>query len=288
MSKRLTKELVQKWLKEADRWEVGHGVVFRYKGWDIGIRKVDDAFESYRFGLSGRRKETKETISRRYWSIEDALLHTVNGFNENANVRNHYDSLGEALCDPFGWFAQVNTLVSYLYRDADNYKVNNECVIRGEMTEEQEKRIIESLDEEVYFVPACVGMPEEKFGSETEADHPWFEWCGIEPTSRKPTLDIDAEELTARFEKAGNGWHEVRTAPNDGRIPYCVTIQETMSRTVIVWAHERIEAETIAQDLCNAGYIELDCNDFVDRQCTCDGVATTGDLNEFKEYRDVH
>lgn len=119
----------------------------------------------------------------------------------------------------------MNTKINYLYRDADNYKVRNECIIRGEMTEEQEKRIIGSLDEETYFVPACVGMPEEKFGSETEADHPWFEWCGTEPTKRKPTLDIDAEELTVRFEKSGNGWQEVRTAPNDGRLPYCVTIQ---------------------------------------------------------------
>ena len=32
----------------------------------------------------------------------------------------------------------MNTKINYLYRDADNYKVRNECVIHGEMTEEQE------------------------------------------------------------------------------------------------------------------------------------------------------
>ena len=64
MSRRLTKELAQKWIEEADRWAVGYGVDFEYKDWDIGIRKVDDAFESYRFGLNGRRKGTGETISR--------------------------------------------------------------------------------------------------------------------------------------------------------------------------------------------------------------------------------
>mgnify|MGYP002517197612 CR=1 FL=1 len=181
----------------------------------------------------------------------------------------------------------MNTKINYLYRDADNYKVRNECVIRGEMTEEQEKRIIDSLDEETYFIPTCVGMPEEKFGSETEADHPRFEWCGTEPTDRKPTLDIDAEELMVRFEKAGNGWQEVRTAPVDGSIPYCVTIQETFSRTVIVWAHERLEAEEIAQELCNSGDIELGGGDFIDRQCTCDGIATKSDLKGFKEYRGI-
>lgn len=181
----------------------------------------------------------------------------------------------------------MNTRINYLYRDADNYKVRNECIIRGELTEEQEKRIIGSLDEETYFVPACVGMPEEKFGSETEADHPWFEWCGTEPTERKPTLDIDAEELTVRFEKAGNGWQEVRAAPNDARTPYCVTIKETLSRTVIIWAHDRSEAEENAYDLCNFGEIDLDGKDFLDRQCTCDGVATKRDLKWFNEYRSV-
>ena len=141
----------------------------------------------------------------------------------------------------------MNTRINYMYRDADNYKVPNQCVIRGEVTEEQEKRIIDSLDDGRYFIPATVGMEEKKFGTVTDADYPWFEWCYIEPTEQTPTLDVDAEELAARFEKVSNGWQEVRTAPNAGRIPYCVTVRETMSRTVIVWAHERVEAETVAQ-----------------------------------------
>ena len=56
----------------------------------------------------------------------------------------------------------MNTRIHYLYRDADNYKVQNECVILGEMTEEQEQRIIACLDEKEYFVPSRVGMPERK------------------------------------------------------------------------------------------------------------------------------
>lgn len=181
----------------------------------------------------------------------------------------------------------MNTRIEYLYRDADNYKVYNECVIQGEMTEEQEQRIIACLDEGEFFVPSRVGMPEKKFDTETEADDPWFEWRGIELTEHEPTLDIGANELVARFEKAENGWMEERKAPNDGRLPYCVTIRETFSRTVIVWAHERIGAETIAQELCNSGEIDLDGNDFIDRKCTCDGVATKGDLKGFKEYRGI-
>ena len=167
MSRRLTKELAQKWIEEADRWAVGYGVDFEYKDWDIGIRKVDDAFESYRFGLNGRRKGTGETISRRYWSVKDTLLHTFNGFNENANDRNRYGSPEEAMHDPLGWLARVNTKISYLYRDADNYKMRHEVVIAGSMSEEQEKAIEDSLDEGVYFIPSQVGLPDDRFGSVT-------------------------------------------------------------------------------------------------------------------------
>jgi len=178
----------------------------------------------------------------------------------------------------------MNTRIHYLYRDADNYKVQNECVILGEMTGEQEQRIIACLDEEEYFVPSRVGMPERKFDTETDSDHPWFEWERIEETGQKPTLEITAEELVKRFEEASKGWESVRTAPESGKLPYCVTVQETLSRTVIVWAAERIDAEVTAQELCNAGDIELGSKDFVDRECTCDGVAEVGDFDTFEEY----
>ncbi len=178
----------------------------------------------------------------------------------------------------------MNTRIHYLYRDADNYKVQNECVILGEMTEEQEQRIIACLDEKEYFVPSRVGMPERKFDTETDSDHPWFEWERIEETGQKPTLEITAEELVKRFEEASKGWESVRTAPESGKLPYCVTVQETLSRTVIVWAAERIDAEVTAQELCNAGDVELGDKDFVDRECTCDGVAEVGDFDTFEEY----
>ena len=277
--------MVNQWLKEADSWEVGHIETFDFGNWSLCIRKEEAIYEPFRFGVNGHRKRTAETMSRRYVSIESALLHVANGFNVNANVRNRYSSLDDALRDSLGWFTKVNTLVSYLYRDADNYKSSNECVIRGEMTEEQEKRIVDSLDDGLYFVPACVGMPENKFGCETEADHPWFEWCGIEPTSRNPTLNIDAEELAARFEKASNGWAEVRKTPADGKVPYLVTIQEISSRSVVIWAEDRFSAEENAHDLCNNGTIELDGNDFDERNCTCESVATAGDLKTFKDYQ---
>lgn len=284
MSRRLTKELAQKWIEEADRWAVGYGVDFEYKDWDIGIRKVDDAFESYRFGLNGRRKGTGETISRRYWSVKVALLHTFNGFNENANDRNRYGSPEEAMRDPLGWLARVNTKISYLYRDADNYKMRHEVVIAGSMSEEQEKAIEDSLDEGVYFIPSQVGLPDDRFGSVTAADHPWFEWVGVEPTADRPTLHVTAEELTAKFVDAENGWTESTDAPADGLRPYSVTVRETLSRSVIIWADSREGAEEKAADLSNDGTISLTDQDFIDREIECNGVAGAYDLSTFKQY----
>lgn len=35
----------------------------------------------------------------------------------------------------------MNTKISYLYRDADNYKMHNKCVIAGTLTTEQARTI---------------------------------------------------------------------------------------------------------------------------------------------------
>ena len=161
----------------------------------------------------------------------------------------------------------MNTRIHYLYRDADNYKVQNECVILGEMTEEQEQRIIACLDEKEYFVPSRVGMPERKFDTETDSDHPWF---GVGAHRGRPGRSLHSKSPPKSWSSASKrrvkGWESVRTAPESGKLPYCVTVQETLSRTVIVWAAERIDAEVTAQELCNAGDIELGNKDFVDRE----------------------
>lgn len=212
-------------------------------------------------------------------------MHVVNGFNENANVRNPLASLDEAMNDTLGWLARVNTKISYLYRDADNYKMRHEVVIAGSMSEEQEKAIEDSLDEGVYFIPSQVGLPDDRFGSVTEADHPWFEWVGVEPTADRPTLHVTAEELTAKFVDAANGGTESTDAPTDGLRPYSVTVRETLSRSVIIWADSHEGAEEKAADLSNDGTISLTDQDFIDREIECNGVAGAYDLSHIQAVR---
>ena len=152
------------------------------------------------------------------------------------------------------------------------------------MSEEQEKAIEDSLDEGVYFIPSQVGLPDDRFGSVTAADHPWFEWVGVEPTADRPTLHVTAEELTAKFVDAENGWTESTDAPADGLRPYSVTVRETLSRSVIIWADSREGAEEKAADLSNDGTISLTDQDFIDREIECNGVAGAYDLSTFKQY----
>lgn len=107
----------------------------------------------------------------------------------------------------------MNTKISYLYCDASNYKKDNTAVIEGELSPEQQKKILSCLDEELFFIPELVGLPEERFDAWTEDDHDWFELCDedFSLTNDEPSVDITAEELVKRFEAASAlDWDKVK------------------------------------------------------------------------------
>ena len=69
----------------------------------------------------------------------------------------------------------MNTKISYLYRDADNYKMHNKCVIAGTLTTEQTRTIKDCCEMGEYFIPRQVGLPERRFDRYDPAvDHCWF------------------------------------------------------------------------------------------------------------------
>lgn len=103
----------------------------------------------------------------------------------------------------------INTKIEYLYRDADNYKVWNFCVIPGVVSKEQQKQIFDCLDEGQYFIPNRVGLPEKKFDDfDPQADHPWFELHedAFTPISADPDVNITAEQLTKAFVEHKDNW----------------------------------------------------------------------------------
>lgn len=100
------------------------------------------------------------------------------------------------------------TKVNYLYRDCANYKVWNEAVLRGEITNEQEKAIYAAIADGENFVPSDVGLPETRFGSWNEDDVDVFELQGFEtfeaPSDIETVMDID--ELVQNFEACTAYW----------------------------------------------------------------------------------
>lgn len=111
----------------------------------------------------------------------------------------------------------MNTKIVYLYRDASNYKVLNKAVIRGELSEEDQKTILSCLEDGEYFIPSQVGLDEERFGSWTEDDHCWFE---LEPGFAEPTNaapgNLTCEQLVSNFLAAKGNW---TMAANRSRAP---------------------------------------------------------------------
>lgn len=105
-----------------------------------------------------------------------------------------------------------NTILPYLYRDADNYKQFNECVVPGIPTREQLDRIQASLDDGEYFVPEKVGLPVKRFEKwDEQSDHPFCEVNLSEPleaTDREPDVELSWEELAKAFEAAKGHWEE--------------------------------------------------------------------------------
>lgn len=109
----------------------------------------------------------------------------------------------------------TNTRLAYLYRDADNYKVRHEVVFAGQMSEDEKMRIIASLEAGEYFFPGPLGLNDERFGSETEADHPFFEFCYFEETPDKPTTNISIAEIVKRFEDNAHLWKDYEDSTGD-------------------------------------------------------------------------
>ena len=108
---------------------------------------------------------------------------------------------------------QGNTRINYTYRDASNYKQPQTFVAAGEITEDQEKIIMDSLLSDDTFIAEQVGMLVERFESITEDDHCYVEFENIELTDDAPTDGTTISELAEAFREAGEfGWDDVKYA----------------------------------------------------------------------------
>lgn len=103
----------------------------------------------------------------------------------------------------------MNTQIRYLYRDASNYKMHNECVITGELMPEQIAQIMDCCDSGEFFIPSQVGLPERRFDDiAQEDDHCWFKLSadGFAPTAKPATVEVSAAQLVENFAAAKGHW----------------------------------------------------------------------------------
>ena len=105
--------------------------------------------------------------------------------------------------------SESNTMFSYLYRDASNYKRANAVIVRGAFQGSDEEAIEASLNDGEYFIPRQLGLPEERFDKLGEDDHCWFEYVELCLTDAKPTIDLSIVQLVERFRVVGSsGWRD--------------------------------------------------------------------------------
>lgn len=107
-----------------------------------------------------------------------------------------------------------NTKISFLYRDAANYKFWHDAVVAGSVSQEQIDQIMGALEGDGgYFIPSAVGLPcDYASGYEpNDDDHPWCELFAdsFEPTDHAPTVDMTAEALVQRFCDAKGRWEDL-------------------------------------------------------------------------------
>lgn len=97
----------------------------------------------------------------------------------------------------------ANTQITYMYRDASNWKQFETVVLAGAMSQEDIDLIISKLEDGDLFIPEQVGLPRLQFRWPTlnEDDHVYHELKreDFKIVDLPPTLEITAKELVENF-----------------------------------------------------------------------------------------
>ena len=97
----LTPELVRRLLDEGHLMKAGESDSFTIQLfflWYVRIRREPENLAPFKYALEACCLDNVQTFSRRYITLEKALLHCLNGFNENAVIPNRYQSLQNYFC----------------------------------------------------------------------------------------------------------------------------------------------------------------------------------------------
>lgn len=78
-------------------WKQWDYTSFSFENWDLTLKRESDQYYPFTFSVSGQKRNTNETISRRYVGLEQAYLHILNRFNENMAIENRFKSLSDIM-----------------------------------------------------------------------------------------------------------------------------------------------------------------------------------------------
>ena len=102
--------------------------------------------------------------------------------------------------------ALSNTYLSYLYRDADNYKHEHTVVFTGAATKEAAQALLNYVGPLDGFVPSEVGLPDLQeqmlTGWTPGVDHPYHEVISIGLTNKETSVGETFDDLAERWLKA--------------------------------------------------------------------------------------
>ena len=275
--KKLTKNMALQLIREARDWALEEAHESSFGCWNLNLYKTSN-YAPYIYELWGHSATTEAMISRHYKSVEAALLHMCNDFNENAAVRNKYQTIEEALA-PGGAFTVENSCLRMSYRDTQwSEKQYFSYVLNGTLSFEQQEQIRACL-EDGMFIPDQVGI----YGCEP---HKWHDLEESFTTTELPKPDaMTPKRLVSIFLNKRNGWKQKLKPHHPEERPYTIEIAETACKTIAVWASNREEAEEKAENLYDTAIIDLNVyNDFSDRTFECTGVLSEENVDCFNIY----
>ena len=101
VSRQLDATLVRRLLDKERLMKVGESDGFRLKlhfDWFVILKRENERmYAPFKYAVNAYCLDNIQTFDRRYVTLEDALLHCLNGFNENANIPNRYKYIGHYL-----------------------------------------------------------------------------------------------------------------------------------------------------------------------------------------------
>lgn len=95
-----------------------------------------------------------------------------------------------------------NTKMTFMYRDADNYKSFSDVILSGTMSDDDLKAIKENLDRGMFFIPHQLGLPtpaEQMQGYDgfpnDELDHGWTTFPDVKNVSEFETYEPPTHDM---------------------------------------------------------------------------------------------